>query len=70
MVAYSLAGVHNVLVKCSCEKKLNTQGLSSTPTGRNPEDSYEMSVGATQCVLLYLSIDYDRYYLGHFAQHG
>jgi hypothetical protein len=44
------------------EKELNTQGILNAPTGRNPEDLNQASVGATQWVLLYLSIRYDRCY--------
>jgi hypothetical protein len=44
-----------------CELVLNTQGLLSAATGKNPEESNLVSMGATQWVLLSLSICYDRY---------
>jgi hypothetical protein len=42
-----------------CELVLNKQGLISAPTGKNPEESKQLRKGATQWVLLSLSICYD-----------
>jgi hypothetical protein len=72
VVADSLTGVHNATVKCffRCQQKLHTQWFSGVPTGRNPEDSSQASVEATQWVLLYLSIGNSRCHWEHLAQHG
>jgi hypothetical protein len=71
VVADSLTGIPNAKVKClffvnrSCIHK----GLC-VPTGKNPEDSNLVSVGAMQWVLLYPCIGHDRRYCEHLAQHG
>jgi hypothetical protein len=43
-----------------CEEELDTKGVLGTPTNKNPEDSNQVGVEATQYVFLYLPISYDR----------
>jgi hypothetical protein len=45
-----------------CQQKLNTQGILGVPTGKNPEDSNQVSMEAMQWVHLYLSVGDDRCY--------
>jgi hypothetical protein len=57
-------------VPLSREQELSTWGILGVPTGKHPEDSSQVSVEATQWVLLYLSTGHDRCYWEHLAQRG
>jgi hypothetical protein len=46
-------------VSLRCQQELHTQGFPGVPTGKNPEDSSQVTVEAMQWVLLYMSIGHD-----------
>jgi hypothetical protein len=69
VVTDTLTGIHNAMVKCLfvVNRSCIHRGLG-VPTGKNPEDSSQVSVEVMQWVLLYVPIGHDRW--EHLAQHG
>jgi hypothetical protein len=61
VVADNLTGIHNAMVRCFFVVKWSCihRGLG-VPTGKNPEDSSQVSVEATQWVLHYISLGHVR----------
>jgi hypothetical protein len=53
-----------------CQQELHLQGFLGVPAGKNLDDSNLACIKAMQWVFFYLSIDHDRYYWEHLAQHG
>lgn len=47
-------------VPLCCQQELHTQGLLGVPTGKNPENSNQVSMEAMQWACLYLSISHNR----------
>jgi hypothetical protein len=67
VVADSLTGIHNAMVSAS---SLSAGAVYTRVVGGPTEDANPASVEAMQWVLLCLSIDRNRCYWEHLAQHG